>query len=384
MSLGSDPLGSLILGGGGEPEISESVSQTLTLTQSVDYTLSSTIIHTRNVSQTLSFTQDARRVKEISASQTLAFAQETDADAFKYTAQLLEYTQSVDTEMVRYRPALQTLAFTQSAVLADRVYNKALVQNLTYTETASIGRHYDRNTLNVLSFTQTVAYTKIHIATENVNQSLAFTQTVEFVKQKKGDISDYLLMVDSVILKRVYVRGVTQTLNMMDSAVRGPIVYSRGVEQTLTFREGPYDLPLPLVVAGQPVVVQHTPAVIRAVRREVILRSRRGVVRLPVPEFDDTDARKAEVFVKRTMGGQIHTYVRSSRARKLSYTFILTRAESLRLRRFVLENHSEVMTLINWKGERFYGQITNNPFPITTTQRGEITEVQIDFEGLPL
>ena len=69
------------------------------------------------------------------------------------------------------------------------------------------------------------------------------------------------------------------------------------------------------------------------------------------------------------MRGDIYTYTKNSAINKLVYTFSVDTYKALLFREFLVNNMSNQLQLINWKGELWQGYITNNPVDLVTKGR---------------
>ena len=105
------------------------------------------------------------------------------------------------------------------------------------------------------------------------------------------------------------------------------------------------------------------------------------------PRLTDTEAGLSKLIQQRTIDGSIFTYVRRVDSRKLKYVFDIPRNKMIEVRNYIFDYLSTPMSLQNWKGEIWYGYITNNPFNMQTKTRSmecdiEDSEIQIEFEGI--
>ena len=86
------------------------------------------------------------------------------------------------------------------------------------------------------------------------------------------------------------------------------------------------------------------------------------------------------------MNGRTQTYVKSSKRRRLTYTFrLLNRFKSVELNEFIQSYNSDVIRLLNWKGEVWKVNFMNNPFDFIKTGRsdpgGPRSDILLEFEG---
>ena len=108
---------------------------------------------------------------------------------------------------------------------------------------------------------------------------------------------------------------------------------------------------------------------------------------LPSPRFNDTQARRLEVDMKRSMNNTKRSYVKSNDRQTVSYTFILSRMKGLELRAFILAYNASKLRWTDHRGDVWEGYFTRNPFEFSSAGRaagtpgGEIVEVTIQMEG---
>ncbi len=108
---------------------------------------------------------------------------------------------------------------------------------------------------------------------------------------------------------------------------------------------------------------------------------------LPNPQFNDTQARKVELQIMRSMNGTRYTYVKSNDRQALSFTFLLTRKKALELRAFLVSYYRAKVQLTDHEGAIWEGYFTNNPFEFSTAGRangwpgGEYCEITLQLEA---
>jgi hypothetical protein len=344
------------------------------------------VTHAATAGQTLAFTEAVHRVVTAAANQALAFTETTAATVIHRAGQALAFTEAAAFTMVRDRRVLQLLAMAQSQTFGG-THNAALAEPLAFHETAVLGREITRGALQLLAFDETTAGQDCHTFTAAPTDTLGFTQTADIARGKERWAGETLVFTEGVRLAKIWYRAAGDHLAFREAAARNPSVIARSAGDRLDLREGG-PVALPLLVGGVPVVVTQPPAQVVKARRSVVLTSKKGAIALPVPELGDTDASNDVVTVKRTMTGIFYTYVKTTKTRTLSYDFVLDRARALELRAFVLASQSELITLTNWKGEVYAGNLLSNPVVLTTAGRyrgaREKVTVSLQFEGVRL
>lgn len=115
-------------------------------------------------------------------------------------------------------------------------------------------------------------------------------------------------------------------------------------------------------------------------------------VMLPNPELSDGEGLTDEVIPRRAIDGTLRTYVKTKGGRrKLSWDFRLTRPRAFELKAFLRLFNASVMKITDHRDRKWIGNLVNNPFeftttrgarPHTTTTRGEIMSIRLEFEGI--
>lgn len=117
---------------------------------------------------------------------------------------------------------------------------------------------------------------------------------------------------------------------------------------------------------------------------------------LPNPQFGNSEGRVQEINVKRSISGNVRTYVtrgtmpNGKLRSKMQWNFVLTRNKAIELLEFVNAYHSSQIQVFDHAGREYRGFIMNNPLEISPVRRGapgaqglpgELCEVSIEFEG---
>ena len=288
----------------------------------------------------------------------------------------------------RYRPAtgiiasidrllLQELTFTQTISRAGSIYNRSISQTLTFNQ--QVNRVAVKSLSQTLTINQTI--TNIKVANRSLSQSLTINQDALGASWVFGVLSQTLTINQSLTALRVRLRSVSTPLTINQSVTRGSSIFNRSIQHSLTFGNDRR------VYFGTYLVV--LPGITGTVAKSCfLLKSRTTTVALPLPIFGDTQKRKDQFNLKRSMNGTIYTYVKTNDRQDLSYTFRLDRIKGLELRNFLMIHHSDIIELFNWKGETWIGRLTNNPIDLIAASRfdpcGEETRVTLDFEGIKI
>lgn len=359
----------------------QDVTQTLTFTQTA--TIHSGIIN-KSVLQTLAFTETLGQggTKNISVNQTLAFQQFVNRTADLAVLQTLDFSDTVTDSKAKY--ATQSLIFSET-IIANKVFNRSLSQTLTFTQKTNVGRPLRVNQQLVITQSFQHAYvfhSDCEMGTLGDTQLGDFFLGLDCGADPKAFVTQNLAFTETLVLERVWHRTVTQQLTFTQSSVLGPWIRDRSIEQTLDFYDGFY----PKQIENVGTTVSLPIVVITKVQKFVTMTSSFGAIVLPVPIFDDTVSTNNSVAIARVMSRKAYSYVRSSNRVKLSYEYHVGRNKSLELRQFAINNTDDYVTLTNWKGEVYYGKISNNPVVLTTKSRFanefEAVNIVIEFQGV--
>jgi hypothetical protein len=268
----------------------------------------------------------------------------------------------------------------------EGVFNRIVPHLLSMTQLAT----YKKPTAivsQVLTFVQTVGLKRIR--NETVAQSLTFTQLAEGYR---GVVQTLSLSQVATCVK-VISRTVNQTFAMTQQVARA-VTYNLDVEQTLVFnpvRQRTTTI-IGSIGGGNQTTVSYNEQVASAVLVPinclVVIGTPAQNVVLPCPLFGDTQNYSGEMNLKRTMTGDVFTYVKKTSTEKLKYTFEIGTYKALELRDFLVNHSHEVLSLLNWKGETWIVFIVNNPFEFTKNSRwqpkGERITITLEFEGIKI
>lgn len=209
------------------------------------------------------------------------------------------------------------------------------------------------------------------------------SDTITFVEKYFGephfvDGSDTITFTETRARTVYQPRGNSDTLTIAESYGSANVFYRSGAD-TLSIVEGGFKN-----VGGVDVFVPgyvHTILPASGIRYTVLEGVSRSVV-LPNPLFGDTEANGDALSVFRTQTNRRVVTVKRQDARTLAYQFAVTRQKAIELREFIRTEIDNRITLRNWKGEIWYGNIINNPFTLTATGRwGPCTErVEVELE----
>jgi hypothetical protein len=112
----------------------------------------------------------------------------------------------------------------------------------------------------------------------------------------------------------------------------------------------------------------------------------------PNPSLSNSESLTDTMDVKHAMDGTLYTYVKTNPAKKMNWTFKMTRNKALELRAFVRSYLTSTIKVKDHEGRIWVGNIVNNPFEIRSQNRagpatqgwprGETWVGTIEFEGV--
>lgn len=386
-------------------------SQSLTFSQ----TLVGGKVYSRSVSNSITLSQaviDAASKKSVS--QTITFAQVMDADlvydrSFSDTISLVQVV-----NMLQLRIASNAITFTDSAT--SETYT-GTYGTMAFSQTLGINVDYVLNAnFSILALAQTV--TVAANRSVSASNTITLSQSVSSVRARFFDVGSVFFPHNTVIPIRILVIAQSVSFdhdvvvnNVFNRSVSNTITFNQTMNRAVTYNRAFADV-FP-VINGQnrPVNIQGRPgytyvpstsdpsqvstyqyvaipgAQITKVDTFVSFTTPGYVLYLKQPDFGDSEGNLHKVVEHRTITGKLYTHVRRQPGRGLKYRFEISRAKAEETRWFLLNYLSTPMYLTNWKGEIWYGYITNNPFKITSKQRSmpcnvEDYEIDVEFEGV--
>src|SRR5215471_1164567 len=278
------------------------------------------------------------------------------------SAQNLIFNQSIPTNAFHSITTAHVIPFTQTAY-GSRIWDVTTTQTLIFTDLAYHPAVYTETNTSTLTFT----HLALHIIIRNVSNVLTFSQ-IASVLRVANLVNDELIFFE-----------------------HGPGVgvnYVRSVSDVLTFNTQ-YERILP--IAGFPsIFIPQADYIIVQAKQPctVILQTNDSVIILPCPELGDKISNSHSLVIRKSMFNDTYSYIKRSELQKLEYTFYLGRMKSLELREFLLNNFAKVITMTNWKGEKWLVHIMTSPPKLDPKVRWENEKERVDttleFEGTRL
>lgn len=198
---------------------------------------------------------------------------------------------------------------------------------------------------------------------ESVTQTLGLSQTVTCHKVSSPSVTQSLALTQAIVLSKTIVRSLTDTL-----------VFKNSFQKYIGVADRPY-VAVPVV---QGVLIKK--------KCILTLEAPGQSIVLPCPQFNDGEAGTGRLNIKRAMDGTRRVYRRDSPTSKLKYDFVMDRKKAIELRNFVLNNNSNLLKMVNHKGEIWYVLLTNSPFTFTEqafwdSSWGNKSTVTLELEG---
>lgn len=279
-----------------------------TQTLTINSTVSRQVIYARSIAHTLTFTQSTIPLRAISS--TLTFSQTITPLLLKVIKHTVFLVSSIQRTITYNKAITSTLTFS-SNIVRDGTPTRKITSTLTFAQKINV----IRTVKSVLTFSQTVTKQAIY------NRAITSSLTFNSVLSRNATIN----------------RSIIDTLSLQHLR---PFEYSTNANLT------------PDSVNGIQVQV---------IKNLVIMKTRKSVIILPPPLFGDSEVLAHTLNRKISMNGVKRTYVKRSNRAKIIYTYSLDFNKSLELKRFYETNIVEKITLINFKGETWVGNLTAQP-----------------------
>lgn len=106
----------------------------------------------------------------------------------------------------------------------------------------------------------------------------------------------------------------------------------------------------------------------------------RTTIRLPSPTFSDEQGHYQDVDVKVAMSGDLFTTVRTSRKRKVTWEFNLTRMKSLEFEAFLALYTGNRIKIFDWDTGVYKAHFITNPVEFVPNGKDNV-RVKIEFVG---
>ena len=107
-------------------------------------------------------------------------------------------------------------------------------------------------------------------------------------------------------------------------------------------------------------------------------------IRLPSPNFGDTLGLGLDMDVMNSINNNRYTYIKRKGRDKINCTIEMTKKKALELQAFINLYLMDEIRLTDYKGDVWNVKLTQNPFDYEYVKRGEITTIQLVFEGVKI
>lgn len=275
--------------------------------------------------------------------------------------------------------------------LSTGVIEQTITQSLTFTQSTIGNKVHSDSITQFLIFTDISHFSPI---SKSINQSLIFSQLIsEFIVHNRV-ISQSILFSHSNSEHWIFNRPITQTL-IFTQFIKGEGPLNQFIDQTLIFNNTwnkNLDIhTIPTSIREHTINLPTIQATISNPNKcNVVISSFTDLtIVLPCPEFGDSEANISTLSHKRTMTGLTYSYVKTSNLIKLSYRFELKLSKAKELLNFLKLHLSTPLLLTNWKGQKYYAYIVNNPIDFLTKGRFNLCEVDykevvLEFEAVQI
>jgi hypothetical protein len=307
----------------------------------------------------------------------------------QYLTVAIDGTVAVDANINVPWRAGSTLELVQE-VLPGFVLNKNAENTLLFTqELILIFGQRSLSAENTLLFAHSTDVIRI-LPTQTASSNLSLTQSILEYRLA----SSFLVLTHIAVAEIVFIEGLaSNTLVLTDTAVTTNNVYTFDTSNTLVLT----DVAVGLQIQNRSVTSSlnlndNVFAVTLTSKKYVLLQAPFELIRtsvvIPNPILGDGENLISNLTLRRSMDNTAYTYVKSSKSRRLAYTFTLSRMKALELEAFFNSYNGADIKLLNWKGEVWKVKLATNPIDFVQTRRshpgGDRTDVNLEFEGVKL
>ncbi len=365
----------------------KSLSNSLTLTQSAtasqpvqsieqNFVISQTVEHAGEYSKSLSNTltgllqvADYFKFKPIEVSNTLTITQTVDEVQTTGLVSSLTITQDATYQYANHLDQEYGILVPTQTVAVAAIFNRTITQPVTLVQTVVPLKIITQSVTSTLGIYQTALGGPLR----NAHNELVLDQVVVHEAIRSPVVATQALHVtQSVGLQMILNRGLVSTLAFKNEH---PIADGAG-----SFIQVPN---LILTKGGSALNNECCPIS----RVSTLFQSSTRAIVLPNPELNDGEGLVAAVSIKRTITGMTYSYVKKSANRKLKYKFLINQRKAYELRQFLLDFLGNRITHTNWKGEMWSGFILTDPAEITSNARGgvctgDLYEIDLEYQGV--
>lgn len=333
----------------------------------------------KRVNQPVAFISQATfaSVLERSLSGTLVFYQLAEVEKVKLADNELTFTNDASAE--KTTGAFSSLTFSQTLVNQYDPHFESDQNTVAFANTVTVSAVRSLSRTSTVTFVQTVSVLRVRFF--SASNSVGFSNIA--IPVKIAVVTNSVTFASTVAVLVIRNRSITSQLTFNQTLTMNA-VRPRSLNSALVFNPGQGfqkdDGSGGFVFVPWAQVIQVEPDF-------CTLRIPGLAINLPLPELGDSEGALGKMVMKRTLSGGTYTYARRNKSRELKYKFAVSRVKAYEMRNFVSNALSRKIYLTNWKGEVWYGNITNNPLELTAQKtigdcNGEGYEFDLSFQGV--
>lgn len=242
---------------------------------------------------------------------------------------------------------------------------------------------------NTILFTQQVSVIRV-LPVASASNTLALTQNLVEYREAES----YLNLQQQVIGVIHYIDvSAASVLNLTETVSKAGTVFNLAASNQLNLTHlVDWDQIQEQSASNTIQFNQNAFAVALGLKKYVLLQAPFNLIQtsviLPNPLLDDNESLISNLTLRRSMNGTPRTYVKTSKNRRLRYTFTMNRLKALELEGFCKAYNGTTIKMLNWKGEIWKVKLITNPIDFVQTRRyepgGDRTDVNLEFEGVKL
>lgn len=363
----------------------KSIGQTLTLSQ-----LATVTTPNQSITQSLAITQSVVSDGEFSKSASNSLNPIQSADYFQFkpisVSNSLTITQTVDE--VQTTGLGNTLTITQDVAYQYDPHLDQRFGVLVPTQTVAVAAIFNRSITQPVTLVQSVVH--LRIVTQSITSTLGIYQTAIAGPLRNGfntlvldqSVDNETIRNPALLTQALHVTQSVGLQLILNRSLTSTLLFKN--EHSVPNGAGGFvEIPNLIFTRGGSGLVECCPVA----RATTVFQSSTRAIVLPNPEFNDSEGLVAAVSIKRTITGDTYSYVKKSANRKLKYKFLISQRKAYELRRFLLDFLGDRIVLTNWKGEIWSGYILTDPAEITSNARGgictgDLYEVDLEYQGV--
>jgi hypothetical protein len=259
------------------------------------------------------------------------------------------------------------------------VINQSLSDTITFADGSSQVSSQDYIYGDTLVLVDTAEWKKA-LPTKTASDTITFSDAPDFSRP-----ADHILSLVQVASAEIVVLGgeIGNSLTLSDTAAP-TLVTSISISSTLVLAHVATADAVALNSATDSLAIVDSAVATKAPNYCLLQAAGAQTVILPTPELQDAENLNDQVEIDTAIDGTLYTYVQRHTTRRLDYTFLMTRAESVVLQDFLETHNAEWITFTNWKGEVWRVKLDKNPVIYSANRRDNQIDVHLTFDGTKL